>query len=133
MHWKLRPSPGRGVAGYRRKGSGRGIGAFALAGRIDIDLRKDSLGQDKEGQPVYLADLWPSQREIEQTIASSIHSEMFRKSYGEVYAGDDRWRSLPVPTGETYAWDKDSTYIRQAPYFDGMKLKPAAVEDIKSA
>jgi aconitate hydratase len=107
--------------------------AFALAGRIDIDLRKDPIGNDKEGQPVYLADLWPSQREVEQTMASSITSEMFRKSYGEVYLGDERWRSLPVPTGETYAWDKDSTYIRQAPYFDGMKVKPAAIEHIKGA
>jgi len=107
--------------------------AFALAGRIDVDLRKDPIGKDKEGQPVYLADLWPSQREVEQSMANSITSDMFRKSYGEVYSGDERWRSLPVPTGETYAWEKDSTYIRQAPYFDGMKLKPAAMEDIKSA
>jgi len=107
--------------------------AFALAGRIDVDLRKDPIGKDKEGQPVYLADLWPSQREVEQSMANSITSDMFRKSYGEVYSGDERWRSLPVPTGETYAWEKDSTYIRQAPYFDGMKLKPSAMEDIKSA
>ncbi len=107
--------------------------AFALAGRIDIDLRKDPIGKDKEGQPVYLADLWPAQREVEQTMESSITSDMFRKSYGEVYLGDERWQSLPVPTGETYAWDKDSTYIRQAPYFDGMKMKAAAIEDIKGA
>jgi len=98
-----------------------------------VDLRKDPIGKDKEGQPVYLADLWPSQREVEQTMASSITSDMFRKSYAEVYLGDERWRSLPVPTGETYAWDKDSTYIRQAPYFDGMTLKPSAIEDIKGA
>jgi len=107
--------------------------AFALAGRIDVDLRKDPIGKDKEGQPVYLADLWPSQSDVEQTMASSITSDMFRKSYGEVYLGDERWRSLPAPTGETYAWDKDSTYIRQAPYFDGMTLKPSAMEDIKGA
>jgi aconitate hydratase len=107
--------------------------AFALAGKIDIDLRKDAIGKDKEGQPVYLADLWPSQREVEQTMANSITSDMFRKSYGEVYLGDERWRSLPVPTGETYAWEKESTYIRQAPYFDGMKIKPSAIEDIKGA
>jgi aconitate hydratase len=107
--------------------------AFALAGRIDVDLRKDPIGKDKEGQPVYLADLWPSQRDVEQTMANSITSDMFRKSYAEVYSGDERWRSLPVPTGETYAWDKDSTYIRQAPYFDGMTLKPSAIEDIKGA
>jgi aconitate hydratase len=107
--------------------------AFALAGRIDVDLRKDPIGNDKEGQPVYLADLWPSQREVEQSMATSITSDMFRKSYGEVYLGDERWRSLPIPTGETYAWDKNSTYIRQAPYFDGMTLKPSAIQDIKSA
>jgi aconitate hydratase len=107
--------------------------AFALAGRIDVDLRKDAIGKDKEGQPVYLADLWPSQREVEQTMESSITSDMFRKSYAEVYLGDERWRSLPVPTGQTYAWEKDSTYIRQAPYFDGMTIKPSAIDDIKGA
>ncbi len=107
--------------------------AFALAGRIDVDLRKDPVGKGKDGKPVYLADIWPSQREVEQSMASAITSEMFRKSYGEVYAGDERWRGLPVPKGETYAWGKDSTYIRQAPYFDDMTLKPSAVADIKGA
>jgi aconitate hydratase len=107
--------------------------AFALAGRIDTDLRKDPVGQGKDGKPVYLADIWPSQREVEESMESSITSEMFRKSYGEVYAGDERWRSLPVPKGETYAWEKDSTYIRQAPYFDDMALEPSSVEDIKGA
>jgi aconitate hydratase len=107
--------------------------AFALAGRIDIDLRKDPLGKDKSGKPVYLADIWPSQQEVEAVMSSAINSEMFRKSYGEVYAGDERWRGLPVPKGETYAWEKDSTYIRQAPYFEGMAVKPDAVEDIKCA
>jgi aconitate hydratase len=107
--------------------------AFALAGRIDVDLRKDPIGKGKDGKPVYLADLWPSQSEVEQSMASAITSEMFRKSYGEVYAGDERWRGLPVPKGETYAWEKDSTYIRQAPYFDDMTRKPAAVEDILGA
>jgi aconitate hydratase len=107
--------------------------AFALAGRIDVDLRKDSLGKGKDGQPVYLADIWPSQQEIEQSMAGSITSEMFRKSYSQVYAGDERWRGLPVPKGETYTWEKDSTYIRQAPYFEGMALRPSLVEDIKGA
>ena len=107
--------------------------AFALAGRIDIDLRKDSIGKDKDGKPVYLADIWPTQREVEESMSSAITSEMFRKSYSEVYAGDERWRGLPVPKGETYAWEKDSTYIRQAPYFDDMALKPSAVHDIKGA
>jgi aconitate hydratase len=107
--------------------------AFALAGRIDTDLRKDPVGKGKDGKPVYLADIWPSQQEIEQAMASAITSDMFRKSYGEVYAGDERWRGLPVPKGETYAWEKDSTYIRQAPYFDDMALEPSAIEDISAA
>ena len=107
--------------------------AFALAGRIDIDLRKDAIANDKQGQPVYLADIWPSRSEVDEAVKKSISSDMFRRSYGEVYHGDERWRSLPVPEGETYDWDKDSTYIRRAPYFDGMTLKPAAVDDIRNA
>src|SRR5437588_2676504 len=107
--------------------------AFALAGRIDVDMRKDPLGRDQQGKAVYLADIWPSQSEIKQAVAKSITSDMFRKSYSEVYEGDERWRSLPVPKGETYAWEKDSTYIQCAPYFDGMSLRPPAVEDIKGA
>jgi aconitate hydratase len=107
--------------------------AFALAGRVDLDLRQDALGKGKDGEPVYLADLWPSQREVEETIKTSISSDMFRRSYGEVYHGDDRWRGLPVPKGETYTWDEASTYIRCAPYFDDMSLKPAPVEDVRGA
>jgi aconitate hydratase len=107
--------------------------AFALAGKIDVDLRKDPVGKGRDGQPVYLADIWPRQHEIEQAMSGAITSQMFRKSYGEVYAGDERWRGLPVPKGQTYAWEKDSTYIRQAPYFDGMKIKPEGVEDIRGA
>jgi aconitate hydratase len=107
--------------------------AFALAGRIDLDLRKDPIANDKQGKPVYLADIWPSRSEVDEAIKKSISSDMFRRSYGEVYHGDDRWRSLPVPKGETYTWDKDSTYIRRAPYFDGMTLKPAGVEEIRNA
>ncbi len=107
--------------------------AFALAGRIDIDLRKDPIGEGRDGQPVYLADIWPSQREIEETMKESITSEMFSKSYGEVFAGDDRWRGLAVPKGQTYAWEQDSTYIRRAPYFDGMAVKPAPLAEIQNA
>jgi aconitate hydratase len=106
--------------------------AFALAGRIDIDLRKDPLGKDREGKPVFLADIWPAQREIEEAM-QQISSEMFTKSYGEVFQGDERWRSLIVPAGETYAWDEDSTYIRRAPYFDDMEIKPARVQEIRKA
>ncbi len=107
--------------------------AFALAGRIDVDLRKDPLGKGKDGQPVYLADIWPSSREIEETMEQSISSEMFTKSYGEVFQGDERWRGLAVPKGETYAWESDSTYIRRAPYFDDMAVKPMPVEEISGA
>jgi aconitate hydratase len=107
--------------------------AFALAGRIDVDLRKDALGKGKDGKPVYLADLWPSQSEVESVMKQNITSDMFRRSYGEVYHGDDRWRGLGVPKGETYEWDEASTYIRRAPYFDGMSPKPAPVEDLKNA
>jgi aconitate hydratase len=107
--------------------------AFALAGRIDIDMRKDPLGKGKDGQPVYLADIWPTSREVEDTMAQSITAAMFSKSYGEVFQGDERWRGLSVPNGETYAWDEDSTYIRRAPYFDDMAVKPSPVQDITNA
>ena len=107
--------------------------AFALAGRIDTDLRKDALGKGKDGKPVYLADIWPTQREVEEAVEHSVTAEMFSKSYAEVFAGDERWRGLNVPKGQTYAWEKDSTYIRRAPYFDDMKLQPSPVTDIHSA
>ncbi len=107
--------------------------AFALAGRIDLDMRKDAIGKGRDGQPVYLADLWPASREIEEAIQQSISSDMFTKSYGEVFKGDERWQGLSVPKGQTYAWEKDSTYIRQAPYFDDMDVKPAPVQEIKKA
>src|ERR1700727_2041731 len=107
--------------------------AFALAGRIDTDLRKDAIGKDKEGKSVYLADIWPTQREVEEAVDHSVTAEMFAKSYAEVFGGDDRWRGLSIPKGQTYAWEKDSTYIRRAPYFDEMKLKPSPVEELKGA
>ncbi len=107
--------------------------AFALAGRIDTDLRKDALGKGKDGKSVYLADIWPTQREVEEAVERSVTAEMFSKSYAEVFAGDERWRGLAVPKGQTYAWEKDSTYIRRAPYFDDMKIQPSAVDDIHSA
>jgi len=107
--------------------------AFALAGRIDIDLRKDPIGKGRDGDPVYLSDLWPTQREVEEAIEQSVTAEMFSKSYAEVFEGDERWRGLSVPKGQTYSWEKDSTYIRRAPYFDDMKLQPSPVADIHSA
>ena len=107
--------------------------AFALAGRIDVDLRKDALGKDREGNPVYLADIWPTQREVDEVVQHSISSSMFVKSYADVFEGDEHWRSLRVPEGETYAWDASSTYIQRAPYFDEMSSKPAPVSDIRKA
>jgi aconitate hydratase len=107
--------------------------AFALAGRIDTDLRKDPLGKGRDGHPVYLADIWPAQREIEEAMQQSISSEMFTKSYAQVFEGDAQWRGLAVPKGETYAWEQNSTYIRRAPYFDDMEIKPAPIAEIKKA
>src|ERR1700688_1663444 len=107
--------------------------AFALAGRIDVDLRKDALGKDREGNPVYLADIWPTQREVDEGVQHSIYSSMFVKSYADVFEGDEHWRSLKVPEGETYTWDASSTYIQRAPYFDEMSSKPAPVSDIRKA
>jgi len=107
--------------------------AFALAGRIDTDLRKEAIGKGKDGKPVYLADIWPTQREVEEAVEHTVTAEMFAKSYADVFQGDERWRSLSVPKGQTYAWEKDSTYIRRAPYFDDMKIEPSPIGDIHSA
>ena len=106
--------------------------AFALAGRIDTDLRKDPIGQGRDGKPVYLADVWPTEREVDEAI-KSVSADMFAKTYEEVFQGDERWRGLSIPKGETYAWEKESTYIRRAPYFDDMKIKPLPVREIKGA
>jgi aconitate hydratase len=107
--------------------------AFALAGRIDIDLYNEPLGTGKDGKPVFLKDIWPSAREVADTVEKSVRSEMFTKSYAEVFAGDERWNSLKVPAGDRYAWDAASTYIKRAPYFDGMPRRPGAVSDIANA
>jgi aconitate hydratase len=107
--------------------------AFALAGRIDLDVQKDPIGKDKSGKGVMLSEIWPTQKEVSDAVQKSITSDMFRNSYADVYQGDERWRGLPVPKGETYVWDKDSTYIRQAPYFDGMTITPKPVQDIAGA
>jgi aconitate hydratase len=107
--------------------------AYALAGRIDVDITRDPLGTGKDGKPVYLRDIWPTQKEIRDTLASAIDSEMFQKNYKSIFDGDAEWKKLQVPTGDTYRWDPKSTYIRRAPYFDQMPAKPAPVEDIKGA
>jgi aconitate hydratase len=107
--------------------------AYALAGRIDHDFEKSPLGTGKSGEAVYLKDIWPSQKEVSDAIASSIDSGIFLKEYATVADGDENWQQLKFPTGDVYQWEGDSTYIRKAPYFDGMPAKPAPVEDIKGA
>jgi aconitate hydratase len=107
--------------------------AYALAGHISHDFEKDALGKGKDGQPVYLKDIWPSQKEVSDTVASCIDSTMFRTQYATVSDGDANWQNLKFPDGETYGWEADSTYIRKAPYFDGMPATPAEVKDISDA
>ncbi|HWB57240.1 MAG TPA: hypothetical protein VG479_09935, partial [Gaiellaceae bacterium] len=107
--------------------------AYALAGRMDIDLGSEPIGQDEDGNDVFLQDLWPSSAEVQETIAGSIADEMFRSTYADVFTGDDQWRSLPVPEGELFAWEESSTYVRRPPYFDGMSPRPGTVEDVAGA
>ncbi len=107
--------------------------AYALAGRIDHDFESQPLGETKDKQPVYLRDLWPTQQEVSETIAKAISSESFRKEYATVTDGDQNWQHLKFPTGDVYRWEPDSTYIRQAPYFDNMPKAPAPVADIRDA
>ncbi|CPT32650.1 Probable aconitate hydratase ACN [Mycobacteroides abscessus subsp. massiliense] len=107
--------------------------AYGIAGTMDFDFETDPLGKDHDGNEVFLKDIWPSASEIEETIASSINREMFTSSYADVFKGDERWRGLPTPEGNTFAWSDDSTYVRKAPYFDGMPLEPTPVTDIKGA
>jgi len=107
--------------------------AYALAGRMDVDLSTEALGKDTAGRPVYLRDIWPTSQEIESTIRSAVSAEMFHKEYGEVFDGDARWRSLPVPQGDLYAWDEKSTYIKLPPYFDNMPKTPPALADLRGA
>ncbi len=107
--------------------------AYALAGSMDVDLFNDPLGQDQDGNDVFLKDVWPSPSEVEEVIAASISSEMFGDSYSDVFAGDEQWRSLPTPEGKTFAWDEESTYVRKPPYFDGMPDEPEPVVDIEGA
>ena len=106
---------------------------YALAGTMDIDLFNDPIGQDRNGNDVFMRDLWPTQAEIEDVINSSISSEMFSSRYADVFAGDERWRSLPTPGGVVFTWNEESTYVRRAPYFDGMPDEPIAVRDIEGA
>ena len=107
--------------------------AYALAGRMDVDLTSESLGNGSDGQPVYLRDIWPTPQEIESTVRASVTSEQYRKQYSEVYEGDAHWKSMPVPEGDVYQWDPKSTYIKMPPYFENMPKEPAPLADIHGA
>jgi aconitate hydratase len=107
--------------------------AYALAGTMDIDLDTEPLGTDAEGKPVLLADIWPSPDEVSSVVASAVAADMFTRDYADVFTGDDNWRGLSVPEGDTFAWDPASTYVRRPTYFDGMPARPAAVADIHGA
>ncbi len=107
--------------------------AYALTGTMDIDLYDEALGEDRHGEPVYLKDIWPSAKEVAATVQEAVQSDMFRKSYGEVFDGDERWNSLTVPTGDSFAWDPASTYVRRPPFFEKLPPEPEPVTDIEDA
>ena len=107
--------------------------AYALAGRMDLDLIEEPIGVGSDGEDVYLRDLWPSAQEVHETIASAVQEEMFARTYADVFTGDERWRALPVPEGDLYEWDESSTYVRLPPYFDGMSHEPENVQDVVGA
>jgi aconitate hydratase len=107
--------------------------AYALAGRMDVDLTTEPLGQGSDGEDVHLADIWPSPKEVQETIEAAVGEEMFRATYADVYTGDPAWRELPVPEGDLFAWDPGSTYVRLPPYFEGMTHEPGVVEDVVGA
>jgi aconitate hydratase len=107
--------------------------AYAIAGRMTLDLTTEPIGVGRDGEPVYLRDLWPTEREIQETMLASVNAEMFREQYADVFHGDERWRALAVPSGSRFTWEPDSTYIRNPPFFDGLTLQPAPLEDITGA
>jgi aconitate hydratase len=107
--------------------------AYALAGSMHVDLTRDPLGTGSDGAPVYLADIWPSTADVKKVVDSCVEASMFTAGYSDVYAGDDNWRSLPVPEGQQFEWDDESTYVRNPPYFDGMQAEPAPLTDITGA
>ena len=107
--------------------------AFALAGRVDIDLSREPLGQGRDGRPVYLSELWPGAEEIKSTIGAAVSPELFHRTYASVFEGDERWRALPVPEGDRYAWDAGSTYVARPPFFQGLTAVPSPVQDIRGA
>lgn len=107
--------------------------AYALAGSMKVDVTKEALGVDQDGNPVYLKDIWPSEAEVNDVVANAIGEDMFSKSYSDVFAGDAQWQALSIPTGDTFEWDPESTYVRKPPYFEGMQMEPAPVTDITGA
>ncbi|MFI6035397.1 aconitate hydratase [Streptomyces sp. NPDC051315] len=107
--------------------------AYALAGSMKVDITKDALGADQDGNPVYLKDIWPSEAEVNDVVANAIGEDMFNKSYSDVFAGDAQWQALPIPTGNTFEWDPQSTYVRKPPYFEGMTMETTPVSDITGA
>lgn len=107
--------------------------AYALAGSMKVDITKDALGVDQDGKPVFLADIWPSEAEVNDVVANSIGEDMFNKSYQDVFAGDAQWQALSIPTGNTFEWDAESTYVRKPPYFEGMTMETTPVSDITGA
>jgi len=107
--------------------------AYALAGRMDLDLTTEPLGQGSDGEDVFLSDVWPTNEEIRDTVQSAVHGDMFTRTYADVFTGDERWSSLEIPEGDLYDWREDSTYVRRPPYFDGMSLEPGTVEEIHGA
>ncbi|MFF7382445.1 aconitate hydratase AcnA [Streptomyces griseoluteus] len=107
--------------------------AYALAGSMKVDITKDALGTDQDGNPVFLKDIWPSEAEVNEVVANAIGEDMFAKSYQDVFAGDAQWQALSIPTGNTFEWDAESTYVRKPPYFEGMQTEPAPVTDITGA
>ncbi|MFE2643132.1 aconitate hydratase AcnA [Streptomyces nigra] len=107
--------------------------AYALAGSMKVDITKEALGVDQDGNPVYLKDIWPSEAEVNDVVANAIGEDMFSKSYSDVFAGDAQWQALTIPTGDTFEWDPESTYVRKPPYFEGMQMEPAPVTDITGA
>ena len=107
--------------------------AYALAGSLNVDLATEPLGHDRGGRPVYLKDIWPSEHEIQKTMLSAVSAEMFRRQYAHVFEGDARWRALPVPTGDRFAWEDDSTYIRRPPFLEGLSSQPAPPSEIRGA
>lgn len=107
--------------------------AYALAGSMKVDITREALGYDQDNNPVFLKDIWPSEAEVNDVVANAIGEDMFSKSYSDVFAGDAQWQALPIPTGDTFEWDAESTYVRKPPYFEGMQMEPAPVEDITGA